>query len=466
MMVMSFEEKLLQVNDLQNKINGHGKLPDDILKKINYKLRLEWNYTSNSMEGNLLTKSETRSVMIGNITVSGKPIKDVLEVKGHDEVIATILNMGKGALNISEKRIKELHAGIMYEEDLAKRPQIGQWKKEQNYLYNYKNERFDFTAPADVPERMHKLVNWVNAEKEKITREDKNALHPVSLAFRFNLDYVTIHPFYDGNGRTSRILTNLILIAYGYPPVYIKENERRAYYQYLGDIQGYGGPADVFYDYMAGLVIRSQELVLNAIEGKDMEEKDDYIREIDLLKTHIATGEVFSSPALIYNVFEHYSSTLWSILHQIAGQFREFFSEQKFQKTVNRYMEEVDGTRVKDTPVQHIVSNAPKEKKILGYNVYDTGVRSIEWKMTMYGLSGAKAQINYHLYADIQFSDKSYKIIITFHTANVPEEIFMVEQTYGRYISLNEMEPVKALVSKKIMEAIRKDVEEIKNNNE
>lgn len=269
---MALTDKLLQIDELQQQINNYGKLPGEVLKKINYKFRLEWNYTSNSMEGNSLTKSETRSVMIGNITVNGKPIKDILEVKGHDEIINNILKIGRGELNLSEQRIKDIHTGIMHEEDPEKKKMIGVWKKENNYLYNYKNERFDFVAPADVPGRMHALINWLNTEKEKIARNAKDAMHPVAMALKFNLDYIGIHPFYDGNGRTSRIFTNLVLIAYGYPPLYIKENERSGYYQYLGDIQGYGGEPDVFYDYMAGLVMRSQELVINIIEGKEIEE--------------------------------------------------------------------------------------------------------------------------------------------------------------------------------------------------
>ena len=202
-----------------------------------------------------------------HFTVNGKPIKDILEVKGHDEVITGILQMGKGELNISEKNIRDIHAAIMYEDDPKKKTEIGVWKKAPNYLYNYKNERFDFVAPAEVPERMHQLINWLNVEKNKISRNTKDALHPVELALRFNLEFVTIHPFYDGNGRTSRIFTNLILISFGYPPLYIRENERAAYYQYLADIQGYGGSPNVFFDYMCDLIIRSQEIVLEAIKG-------------------------------------------------------------------------------------------------------------------------------------------------------------------------------------------------------
>ncbi len=267
---MGLAEKLQQIDALQEQIGSHDKLPDDVWKKINYKFRLEWNYTSNSMEGNSLTRSETRSVMIGNITVNGKPIKDILEVKGHDDVVNTLLKMGKAELNLSEQRMKEIHRAIMHEEDPEKQKLIGVWKKENNYVYNYKGERFDFVPPADVPDRMHRSVNWLNAEKEKIARKAKDALHPVEMALRFNLDYVTIHPFYDGNGRTSRIFTNLILISYGYPPLYVKENERGRYYQYIADIQGYGGAPDVFYELMAELVIRSQQLILAAIAGEDI----------------------------------------------------------------------------------------------------------------------------------------------------------------------------------------------------
>lgn len=349
---MSLEQKLQQIDELQEKINSYGKLPDDVLKKINYKFRLEWNYTSNSMEGNSLTKSETRSVMIGNITVSGKPIKDVLEVKGHDEVITTIIKMGKGELNISEKRIKDIHTGIMHEEDPEKKVQIGQWKKDQNYLFNYKNERFDFVAPADVPDKMHELVNWVNAERERITRQDKGALHPVMLALRFNLEYVTIHPFYDGNGRTSRILTNLILIAYGYPPLYIKENERSAYYQYLGDIQGYGGEPDVFFEYMADLIIRSQGLVLNAVEGKELDEPEDWEKKLLLIKAQTAGNEhirvVRSDRAVRKVVLNSVIPLIKSLVDKLT-QFDELFTTSRmvfYKGNSGRQIPDVDFIRV------------------------------------------------------------------------------------------------------------------------
>jgi Fic family protein len=284
---MSYLEKRNQIDLLQKKINVRGELSADVKNKINYKFRLDWNYYSNSMEGNTLTMDETRSVMVGNLTVGGKPIKDVLEIKGHDEVIDDILKIGKGELRLSEKRIKEIHKGIMYEEDKEKEKKIGAWKTDPNYVINYKGEKYEFAAPADVPERMHDLLNKTNSAIDVIQQNKKNAPHPIDVALQFHLDYVLVHPFYDGNGRTARILTNLLLISFGYPPFWVKTNERSIYNQYIGDIQGYGGHPDLFFESAADMILRSQQLVLDAIEGKEISEPEDLDKKISLLEKEL-----------------------------------------------------------------------------------------------------------------------------------------------------------------------------------
>lgn len=292
---MSLTDKLQEVIQQQEQINAHTPLDADLLKRINYKFRLEWNYTSNSMEGNSLTMQETRSVMVGNITVDGKPIRDVLEMKGHDELVLQILKMGKGEVNISERRIKEIHKAIVHEDDPEKQQFIGAWKTRNNYLTNYKGERFDFVPHADVPDRMHKLVNEFNAKKDKV----KHLVDAVALAFWFHLEYITIHPFYDGNGRTARILTNIILIAFGFPPIYIKGDEKEAYYQYLADVQAYGGEPDLFYEFMTDRLLRSQQFVLDAIHGRDIIEVGDFERRLFLIKNNTKIG---SEKMLKYDV--------------------------------------------------------------------------------------------------------------------------------------------------------------------
>ena len=161
------------------------------------------------MEGNTLTMDETRSVMVGNINVENKPIKDILEMNGHDKVITDILKVGKGDIRLSEARIKEIHKGIMHEENEDDKKKIGVWKIAPNYIINYKKERFDFVSPAEVPEKMHELLNKTNAAIDLIKKKKKNAPHPLDVALQFHLDYVIIHPFYDGNGRTARLTHQL-----------------------------------------------------------------------------------------------------------------------------------------------------------------------------------------------------------------------------------------------------------------
>jgi len=183
-----------------------------------------------------------------------------------------------------------------------------------------------------VPERMHQLMNWLNGEKDKIQRKANDAMHPIELALKFNLDYVSIHPFYDGNGRTSRILTNLILITYGYPPLYIKENERGGYMQYLGDIQGYGGAPDVFFDYMAGLIIRSQQLVLDAISGKEIEEPADWEKKLQLLKAHTSQNEQLKKMRSEHAVKEVVLNSIAPLIEVMASklaQFDDLFLQKK-----------------------------------------------------------------------------------------------------------------------------------------
>ncbi len=325
---MSYPDKRQQIDFLQRQIEAHGPLDKEVKKKIDYKFRLDWNYYSNSMEGNTLTMEETRSVMVGNLTIGGKPIKDVLEIKKHDEVISEILKLGKGEVRLSESRIIKIHEGIMHEEAESEKNKIGKWKTVPNYVLNYKQERFDFVQPEEVPARMHALLNKTNAAIDAIRQNKKNAPHPIDVALQFHLEYVLIHPFYDGNGRTARILTNLLLIAFGYPPFWISTDERTPYYQYLADIQGYGGQPDLFYEFGADKILRSQQLVLDAIAGQDISEPDDLDKELALLKAELSGESILNVAANSDTVNDMVEKNLIPLFKLIEGKcegLKEFF---------------------------------------------------------------------------------------------------------------------------------------------
>lgn len=407
---MQYSDKLQQVDELSTVIAARGPLPADVLKKVNYKFRLEWNYTSNSMEGNSLTRSETRSVMIGNITVHGKPIKDVLEMKGHDEVITSILRLGAGELQLSETRIRDIHKGIMHEEDPEKAALIGKWKTQDNYLFSYKNERIDFTPHADVPDAMHRLTDWLSVQREKIARGDADALHPALLAFRFHLDYVSIHPFYDGNGRTARILTNLILIAYGYPPVWINDGiEKERYYQYLADVQGYGGSPDVFYEVMLEVLLRSQQLVLAAAEGRQIDDPDDIDKEIALLKRQQVSTKpkIKRSPTIIRHELKEVFFPLIRVLDVHFNKFNKLFKDGSWQ-----YFEEPD----KPGDGRSIFPLAATQDDMLNYfEKLSTSNEQSEFKAS-YWLTGYNddSSFNIEVAIPIHFFDEHYRIDVFF----------------------------------------------------
>lgn len=282
------DNKLNQIETLRRQIEAHGKLPDDVLRRIEYRFRLECNYYSNRQEGGTLTRQETRSVMTGIITIKGKDIRDVYEMQGHDKEMLEVMRIGRGELNISEKRIKDIHRAIIVEEDPEKQKLVGDWKRDYNEIINWKGEKYGFTPPDEVPEAMHSLLNWLNGELEKVKRSSKNVIHPAVLAFEFQHRFLSIHPFYDGNGRTARLLSNLVLVANGYPPFYITDEEKDTYNRYLADIQGYGGDPDLFIEFMLGLLERSLQLTLDVIEGRDVEEEDDWEKKLRLLKTNLS----------------------------------------------------------------------------------------------------------------------------------------------------------------------------------
>jgi Fic family protein len=257
------------IETLQAQIQACGTLTPEVLRKIEYRFRLECNYFSNRQEGGTLTRRETRSVMIDNITVTGKPLREIREMHGHDQAMIEILRVGKGEVNLSEKRIKAFHRLIVHYPEQESLEKTGEWKRQANEIINERGEKHSFLPPDEVPDAMHALLNWLNASLDQTKRARPAAMHPLEIAFTFHYRFLAIHPFADGNGRTARLLSNLILVAMGYPPFYINDDDKKQYNRYLSDIQGYGGSPNLLMEWMGGLVARSMQLLLDIIEGRE-----------------------------------------------------------------------------------------------------------------------------------------------------------------------------------------------------
>lgn len=439
---MIYSKNSEKVKQLKQKIDSFGTISEDIKKKINYKFRLDWNYYSNSMEGNTLTREETRSVMVGNIDVNGRPIKDLFEMKGHDDVILEILKIGKGEVRISEKRIKDIHKAIMYEEDSALKSSIGNWKSIPNHVINYKNEKFEYTDPSEVSEAIHNLLNITNAKIDELKIKNTK-VNPLDIAIQFHLDYVLIHPFYDGNGRTARILTNLLLISFGYPPFWIKTRERDTYNNYISDIQGYGGDSKLFYEFIINLILRSQQLVLDAIDGKEIEELDDLDKELALLKTELGGENILKVKAnadVIINCIEISILPLFNLLEKKCLQLNEYFLD--FEKRIEY---ELDGeNQIK------LFERSYFFELMLSSMLLDTNrpiQRKIKFIQFIYILNGFKKSVSGNLISIcVKFNFDNYNFNIE-NNQGSPSNIY----PYGHIFNEKEMSTIISPIIKNVI---------------
>lgn len=457
---MSYTEIKNKIDTIKDKIVQNGKLTKEQLNKINNKFRLEWNFNSNSMEGNTLTIEETRSVMVGNLDVRLKPIKDVLEMKGHDEVISEILKIGKGELRLSERRIKDIHTGIMHEESVDGKNKIGQWKQTPNEIINHKGEKYLFVAPELVADRMHDLLNKTNAAIDAIQSGSKNALHPIDVALQFHLEYLEIHPFYDGNGRTARILTNLILIALGYTPFWITKTERSIYYNYISDIQSYGGDKQAFYQFVAGLIERSEQLVLDVIEGKEIEEENDIEKELEILKRQLKAKDdkvVPKTNEVIQELYRNSYRKLFEQLIEKTKKFDEMFVQKRFQSSAesnrswNRDLEYFDEFfenlyEEKKNTTEDIYGEEPKYKRIddLRLSILYDGFKH----------DGTNT---FQQYTNIWVMFQQYYYIIN-DTNSQSENNFFLKKLYSEPLTDEEIKVIVNKLTKKLLDDIKASI--------
>lgn len=191
---------------------------------------LELTYTSNAIEGNTLTAVETTMVIEQGITVAGKPLKDHLEAIDHFEAIRYVRDLARQATTLTERDLRGLHRLVV----LRSRPDIaGRYATQGRYVLT-ETGRHGFPSPAEVPALMGDFAAWLGA-----------APATPETAFTAHRRLVDIHPFDDGNGRTARLLMNLILIRGGYPPVAIRPEDRPTYIAALQQAQA-GESTDAF----------------------------------------------------------------------------------------------------------------------------------------------------------------------------------------------------------------------------
>ena len=204
-------------NKLEN-LNALRPLPPATLKSVRENEILDWTYNSNGIEGNTLTLKETKVVLEG-ITVGGKSIKEHLEAINHKDAILFIEELVKKDKMLTERDIRDVHRLVLKDIDIDN---AGRYRTENVIISGAKHVPPNHVHVAgQMASLVNDLASWVKKH------------HPIVVAARLHGEFVKIHPFVDGNGRTARLLMNFIVMKYGYPPLVIKKEQRFEYYTAL-----------------------------------------------------------------------------------------------------------------------------------------------------------------------------------------------------------------------------------------
>ena len=240
---------LEKIDFKKQQLDKKRPLPPNLVENLDKWFSLELTYTSNALEGNTLTRQETAVVLEKGITIGKKTLREHLEVINHEKAINFI-----GALVhdkcISESQLLDLHALVLNGID---NPNAGRYR---DVPVRISGSATILPAPRKVPKLMEDFFkDVVNGDK-----------HPVTRAALTHYELVTIHPFIDGNGRSARLLMNLVLMQHGYPPAIIRTQDRLRYLQLLEQAQTQD-LTEPFLQFIYSSVSRSLDIYLKALEG-------------------------------------------------------------------------------------------------------------------------------------------------------------------------------------------------------
>ena len=208
----SRESLLAQIDRKKKELDNKRPLTEGEISRLNEEFIIEYTYNSNAIEGNTLTLRETDLVLRG-LTIDQKPLKDHMEALGHKEAFDFVSELVKNNVPISESVIKQIHYLVLAD----KKNDRGVYRKIPVRIMGAKHEP---VQPYLIEPKMEQLLIDFNKSTE----------HIVTKLARFHIEFESIHPFIDGNGRTGRLLVNLELMKAGFPPIDIKFTDRIAYY--------------------------------------------------------------------------------------------------------------------------------------------------------------------------------------------------------------------------------------------
>ena len=233
-------------------------LPNAALQKIKEALSIEWTYNSNSIEGNTLNLRETQMVLQEGMTIRGKSLREHFEAKNHEKAINHLYTLVKDTYQLRSLDILTLHGLVLQniEDDFAGRI--------RNAGVRIAGANFVPPNAAKVSDMLDELVDFINTNPD--------GLNDIELASVFHHKLVWIHPFFDGNGRTVRLVMNLLLMRRGFPPAIILKNDRKKYYDALN--QANNGNYHKLMLLMLQALERTLNIYISALPGSNYDYRE------------------------------------------------------------------------------------------------------------------------------------------------------------------------------------------------
>ena len=244
-------EKYSKADENNRLLSSFRPLPPETLKSLREYYRVGLTYTSNALEGNSLTESETKVVIEDGLTIEGKPLHDVYEAVGHAKAYDYIYKLTEKP-QLYEEDVLTLHKLFYQQIDAEK---AGQYRHVKVYI---SGSHYQVSPVSKIQVEMSKLIDWYNKNEKK--------LHPIELAAALHQRFVFIHPFIDGNGRMARLLMNLALLRNGFTIAIIPAILR---HEYIHSLECAHEDNRVFFEFIADRVLATQMDLIRLLKDED-----------------------------------------------------------------------------------------------------------------------------------------------------------------------------------------------------
>lgn len=244
---MEANYKIAEINN--RKLLALRPLAPETLKSLRDYYRVGLTFSSNALEGNSLTESETKVVIEDGLTIEGKPLRDVYEAVGHARAYDYLYQLATHK-TLEDRDILELHRLFYQQIDIE---HAGKYRTVAVFI---SGSKYPVTAPQRLNTEMQKFASWFNKQESK--------LHPVEFAALVHKKFVFIHPFVDGNGRLARLLMNLALLRNEYSIALIPALLR---HEYIATLELAHIDDKAFKEFIAERVIATQMDLLRLLNS-------------------------------------------------------------------------------------------------------------------------------------------------------------------------------------------------------